>query len=130
MRTYNPKDVILVVGGRAITGHADDSFIAAEKTEDGFTEYVGAKGEVSVAINANETGMIRITLASTSPSISYLNRLANRREIVSANVIDMNTNGIRAGGTECMVRKPANAEWGKEVGTREFEIFVADFTME
>ena len=91
MRTYNPKDVILVVGGRAITGHADDSFIAAEKTEDGFTEYVGAKGEVSVAINANETGMIRITLASTSPSISYLNRLANRREIVSANVIDMNT---------------------------------------
>lgn len=130
MKTYNPKDVIIVISGRAITGLADDSFVGVEKTEDGFTEYVGAKGEVSVAINANETGVIRLTVASTSPSISYLNSLANRRSIVSANVIDMNTNGTRSGGTECIVRKPANAEWGKEVGNREFEIFVADLTME
>ena len=130
MNTYNPKDIIIVVGGRAITGVADESFVAAEKTEDGFTEYIGAKGEVSIAENANETGTIRITLAHTSPSISYLNSLANRKAVVPANIIDMNTNGVRAGGTRCIVRKPATAEWGKEVGNREFEIFVADFTME
>lgn len=130
MRKYNPKDVIIVVGGRAITGLAEGSFVAAEKTEDGFTEYVGAKGEVSIAENANETGTIRITLANTSPSISYLNGLANRKTIMATNVIDMNDNGVRAGGTETIVRKPANAEWGIEVGNREFEIFVANFTME
>ena len=130
MRKYNPKDVIIVVGGRAITGLAEGSFVAAEKTEDGFTEYVGAKGEVSIAENANETGTITITLANTSPSISYLNGLANRKTIMATNVIDMNDNGVRAGGTETIVRKPANAEWGTEVGNREFEIFVANFRME
>lgn len=130
MRTYNPKDVIVVVGGRAITGLADESFVAAEKLEDGFTEYVGAKGEVSIAENANETGVIRITVASTSPSISYLNGLANRRTITATNVIDMNTNGVRAGGTQSIVRKPATAEWGKEIGNREYEIFIGDFTIE
>ena len=130
MRTYNPKDVIVVVGGRAITGLADESFVAAEKLEDGFTEYVGAKGEVSIAENANETGVIRITVASTSPSINYLNGLANRRTVTATNVIDMNTNGVRAGGTQSIVRKPATAEWGKEIGNREYEIFIGDFTME
>lgn len=130
MVTYNPKNVIIIVGGRAITGLADESFVAAEKLEDGFTEYTGAKGEVSIAENANETGIIRVTLAQTSPSIRYLNNLANRKAVVPANVIDMNTNGVRAGGNQCIVRKPANADWGKEIDNREYEIFVADFTME
>lgn len=130
MKKYNPKDVIIVIGGQAITGLASDSFVSAEKTEDGFTEYVGAKGEVSISENANNTGLINVTLAHTSPAINYLNKLANSRTIMAANIVDMNDNGVRAGGTEAIVRKPADAEWGNEIGDREFEIFVADFSME
>lgn len=55
-RIYDPEDVNLIVDGTIITGFAEDTFIAVERMEDTFTEYVGVKGEVSMAENANETG--------------------------------------------------------------------------
>lgn len=124
---YDPKLVNLIVGGIIITGFAEDSFIAVEKMEDTFTEYVGAKGEVSMAENANETGEITITLARTSPSIPYLNKLGLAKggnALVSVQVVDLNTNATNVSGNDARVRKPANLEHGKEINEREFTIFV------
>lgn len=124
---YDPKLVNLIIGGIVITGFAEDSFIAVEKMEDTFIEYVGAKGEVSMAENTNETGEITITLARTSPSIPYLTRLGmtkGKNALVPVQVVDLNTNSTNVSGNDARVRKPASIEHGKEITEREFTIFV------
>ena len=129
MSVYDPKQVTVVVGGRFITGFADGTFVNAEKLEDNFTEYVGAQGEVSTAENGNKTGEITVTLASTSPSCSYLDGLASRKgenAFIPSAVVDGNS-GRTMGGSRTRVRKPADAEFGNEVTEREYTIFVADY---
>jgi hypothetical protein len=129
MRTFDPKDVNVVVGGVVLTGYAEGTFVTAEQTEDNFTPYVGALGEVTLAENANKTGQITVTLESTSPSVTYLNGLANRKgqnAIIPASIIDLNNGKKTVGGAECRVMKPANYQAGKEVTEREFNIFVSE----
>lgn len=128
-RPYNPADVNLVVGGVVITGVAADTWITAERAEDDFTEYVGAKGEVALAETNNRSGTIKVTVENTSPSSTYLYQLAKKRgsnAIVPVSIVDANQHGkIRVSGAEARVRRPANYEAGKAITEREFEIFVS-----
>lgn len=127
MRIYDPENVNVFVDNTALTGFTEDSFVQAEHTEDRFTEYIGAKGEVSYAENASKAGEITITLASTSPSIPFLNRLAQSKgenAIVPVSIVDLNENRATVSGDRARVRKPATYEAGKEVSEREFVIFV------
>jgi hypothetical protein len=130
MKTYDPNDVNVIVGGRTITGFAEDSFISAERMEDNFTEYVGAKGEVAMAESNNKTGEITITLQSTSPSVAYLNDLAEKKgssAVIPVSIVDLNDDGkITVSGAESRIRKPAKYEGGKEISEREFVIFVSE----
>ncbi|SMB95354.1 Protein of unknown function [Desulfonispora thiosulfatigenes DSM 11270] len=129
MRTFDTEDVNVIVGGIALTGFAEGSFVKAERNEDNFTEYVGAKGEVAVSESNDRTGEITVTLESTSPSVIYLTDLANRKgvnAIVPVQIVDLNQNAIQVGGSECRVRKPATYEADKEISEREFVFFVAD----
>lgn len=130
MRAYDPKDVNVIVGGVALTGFAEDSFVSAERMEDSFTEYVGAKGEVAMAESNNKTGEITVTLEGTSPSVAYLNDLATRKgknAVVSVSVVDLNDDSkVVISGAEARVRKPAAYEAGKEISEREFVIFVSE----
>ena len=129
--TYDIKDVNLVVNGVIITGFAEGSVITSEKNEDNFSTHVGVKGEVTFAESNDPTGMITCVLKNTSPSVSYLEGLSNKKgknAIISAQVIDLNTNGVNSGGTECRVMKPANKEYSNEETEREFSIYVADYT--
>lgn len=130
MRTYDPKDVNVIVNGVALTGFAEGSFVTAERNEDSFTEYVGAQGEVAIAENNDKTGQITVTLEATSPSAAYLYELANRKgeaAIFPISIVDLNDNGrITVSGNEARVRKPANYEAGREITEREFVIFVSE----
>lgn len=126
-KTYDPKDVSVVVNGRVITGFADGTFINASKETENYIPHVGAQGEVSRAVNANPLGKITLTLKSTSPSNSEMNRLAKSKAIFPARVIDRNDGSLAAGGSECWVEKPANIEYGAEVTSREWVIVVADY---
>lgn len=127
MAVYDPENVNVFVNNTALTGFAEDSFVQAEMLEDRFTEHVGAKGEVSYAENANKTGEITVTLASTSPSVAFLDDLAQSKgdnAIVPVSIVDLNENKKVVAGDRARVRKPATYEAGKEVSEREFVIFV------
>jgi len=129
VRTYDSKDCNLVVGGVVITGMAEGTWISAERSEDDFTEHVGAHGEVTLAESNNFTGEITFTLEATSPSNNYLYDLAKRRgdrAIVSAAIVDTNEHGgIRISSEQSRVRRPANWESGPEVTQREWTLFSA-----
>jgi hypothetical protein len=133
LRTYDPKDVNVIVDGVALTGFAEDTFVSAERTEDTFTEYVGAKGEVAMAESNNRTGEITVTLEGTSPSVEYLNGLASRKgknAIVPVSVVDLNDDSrVVISGAEARVRKPAVYEAGKEIAEREFVLFVSEMEL-
>lgn len=132
MRTFDPKDINVLVGRRALTGFAENTFVTAERAEDMFTEHIGAKGEVSMSETSNNSGEITVTLANTSPDVRYLNNLANKKgpaAIVAVQIVDLNDNTV-VSGTEARVRRPANYEGGKEITEREFVIFVSELNFD
>lgn len=127
---YNPKNVTVIFDGQVITGFAEDSMIEAEKNEDNITPHVGVLGEVSIAINADNTGTVTLSLASTSPFIKILAEKARANTVAPLSIIDMNENGVNVGGTEAMIIKPPNVTIGKEVESQEVQFFVADYTID
>lgn len=130
MRTYDPRDVSLIVNSHIASGFAEGTFISTAKDEENYTTYVGAQGEVSRARNAHPVGSITCTLKSTSPSNAVFNALAKSRETFAAQVIDRNTGNTSVGGSICWFEKPADREWGDEVTEVEWTIIVADYDQE
>lgn len=127
---YDPKKVTIIVDGQYITGFSDDTKVTAEREEDTQMEYVGVDGEVDSSINANESGTITVPVKSTSPSVRYLNKLANARKTFNTSVVDSNDNGTNANGVQCFVRQPMFPEVGKEISEVEYEIFVGNLTID
>ena len=117
MQTYDIKEVHLIIGGQVITGFAEGTVIEVSKLEDNFTEHVGVKGEVTIAETNNETGEVSVILKNTSPSVAYLNSLANRKgqsAIVDVAVIDFNENSTQVSSANARVRKPADLDFSNE----------------
>lgn len=127
MQTYDIKEVHLIIGGQVITGFAEGTVIEVSKLEDNFTEHVGVKGEVTIAETNNETGEVSVTLKNTSPSVAYLNSLANRKgqsAIVDVAIVDFNENSTQVSSANARVRKPADLDFSNEETDREFTIFL------
>jgi hypothetical protein len=70
--TYDPKKVIITLGGVPIVGYADGSFVNVEGNAETWTKKVGADGEVNRALSNDNTHTITITLLQTSLSNQYL----------------------------------------------------------
>ncbi len=127
-KTFNPKLVTVMYGGRVITGFAEGSMVKCERNEDNNTPHIGVLGEVSRAINADNTGKITISLAGTSPFIGILARKAAANTIEPISVVDMNDNGVNVGGSEAWIVKASDINIGKEIEEVDIEFFVADYT--
>lgn len=123
VNTYDPLDVNVIVGSTILTGFADGTFVKVEADEDSYTPYVGAKGEVVRARNANKMGTITVTLSQDSPSNSYLSKLERGLDTFSTSVVDQNFD-TTSGGNDCWIQKKSSPEYGKDVADREWVIVV------
>lgn len=123
VKTYDPEDITMIVNGVILTGFADGTFVAVEQDEEDYTPHVGAKGEVSRAVNANKMGKITTTLKHVSPSNTYLNELSKGRDMFPVSVVNQNL-GTTEGGNDCWIEKRANSEYGKEISEREWVFIV------
>lgn len=126
VRTYNASEVQVVIGTRALRGKSEGTFVKVARDEDSFTKKVGADGEVSRAATSNKSGTIEVTLDQTSEDNAYLQNLSNVDEntkngIVPAKIIDK-SGTYAAGAAEAWVRKPADAEKGRDVKERTWII--------
>ncbi|NGP45968.1 DUF3277 domain-containing protein [Bacillaceae bacterium SIJ1] len=127
---YDPKEVNVILGGTYLAGFAE-TMVSAEKDEDDFTPTYGAQGEYSVAESHNTLGTVTVTLQHTSPSISYIRSLVNRRATVPCFVVDSNDSSkMKAGGSEARILKTPGFERGTEIGEVEIEIKVFDYKEE
>jgi predicted type IV restriction endonuclease len=130
INSYDAKNVTVVVDGVYITGFAEGSFVECEKAEDTYQTSVGAQGDVGISEVNNPLGNITITLQQTSPSVSYLNRLAASKRIVSVWVISNNTPREKIGGTQARVLRPAQTTYSNSIESRAFQLQVFDYTQE
>lgn len=130
VRTYDPKQVVVVVGGVPLSGFADGTFISVERSNDTFSKVSGADGFVSRAKTNDRSGAITITLAQTSPSNDVLQGFALADELSNAGVVPVLVRDV-AGRTTFVsgfgwVRKPPTSDFGKEINNREWMLDVAD----
>lgn len=130
METYNPKLVSLIVDGLHFTGFADGTFIGAERNEDSRIPHVGVHGDVTISESADKTGTITATLMQSSPSLRYARQLAKSGKEFPVQIVDANTQTLRAGGTQAVILRTPALEYGDEVASTEVSIFVADYDVE
>ncbi len=71
-RTYDPLNVDLIIGGHAPSDYAAGTKINVSKAENNVLPVVGVDGEVALAVNRNNTGMLTFSLKNTSPSNKVL----------------------------------------------------------
>lgn len=76
--TYDPKKVLVILGGKQLTGFSEDDIITIRPLGDGMTIYVGADGEVGRSVDPNQCFEVEIALATTSKSNDYLSSLYNQ----------------------------------------------------
>lgn len=87
--TLDPKSIIITVGGVAISGFADGTFLEITADNPQFQKVVGADG-FSTRVKSNNYGaVLTITLAQTSPSNDYLSALLNLDRLRNAGVVPL-----------------------------------------
>jgi hypothetical protein len=126
MSTYNPKNVIATVGGKVITGFAQDTFVTAERDEDAISTAVDITGKVTYIENNNEQGTIKLTLQQNSPSNKILTDYANQKKAFAINITDTSfSKEVGCGGSEARVIKIPELSRGNDLANREWIIKVS-----
>lgn len=129
VKTYDPKQVAVVVGTRAASGYAEGSFVKVERNDDAFALLVGADGEATRAKSANKSGKITLTLLASSDYNDYLSELALSDELTGGGIVPLlvkdNSGRSLYSSATCWVMKVPGADFAKEGGSREW-VFETD----
>ena len=124
LKTYNCKDVSVIVGARVLTGFAEDSKVVLARTSDAFTSVVGTDGEVTRAKSNDKRGTITISLMQSSDDNDFLSALANADELSGAGVTNVlvkdNSGRALHSAPEAWVQKQPDCEYNREAGSREW----------
>ncbi len=129
VRTYDPKEVHIIVGGFEMTGFADGVFLTVSRNNDAYSRVNGADGESSRAKSNDKSGLAVISLQQTSPSNDILSAFAIADEISNAGVIplivtdSLGTTTLFSG--EGWVKKIPDAAFAKEVSNRDWNLDLA-----
>jgi Protein of unknown function (DUF3277) len=122
VKTYDPKQVTMIVGGKIITGFTDGTFILAERNENMFNLKVGVDGIGTRAKSNNQSGKLTITLHQSSNSNDDLSALASADELSNTGAVPVlmkdSSGRTIVTALTAWIQKYANAEFGKEVTNR------------
>ena len=72
VRTYDPKQVIVTIGGVPMSGFSDGTFLEIDRNEPTWNTVVGADGLVTRGKTNNFSGTLTLTLKQSSPSNDVL----------------------------------------------------------
>lgn len=130
VKTYDPNDVQIIMGGVPITGFADGTFINIAHDEDAYTKTVGADGEVSRARSNNRSATVTLTLKQTSASNDALSGFYAADELSNAGVVPLMVKEIGSGRTlvfaqAAWVQKVPDVGYSKDVEDRAWTIATA-----
>lgn len=123
VRTYDPSQVTVVVGGIPISGFADGTFIMVEPMSDASTSQSGADSEIARAMGTDRRHTVTITLQQTSASNDALSALyavdqgTRGGGLAPLTVVDLSGRTVFRVSQSWVARTP-NMEFGKELSDR------------
>ena len=126
VQTYDPRSILMTVGGVPVTGLDDGVFLKIEMNEDAFSLKVGAGGEAARARSNNNSAKLTFTLLQTSLCNDLFSALYQAGRLVpgSADVVpvlikDLLGTSLFSAAT-CWITKLPDVEFGKEIASREW----------
>lgn len=127
VRTYDPRNVQIILGGIPLSGFADGTFISVSQDEDRYTKTVGADGETSRARSNNKTATATITLKQTSQSNDVLSGLVLADDASNGGVVPLMIKENGTGATlvfaqAAWVQALPEVTYSKTVEDREWTI--------
>ena len=122
VKTYDPKQVSVIVGGTILSGFTDGTFIVAERNDPAFNLKVGVDGIGTRAKTNNLSGKVTITLHQSSNSNDVLSAFASADQLSNSGAVPLLIRDA-SGRTlitalTAWVQKLANSEFAKEVSNR------------
>ena len=132
-KNYDPGKIIVVFNGVQLQGFADGDFVEVSRECDAFTDDVGSQGDVVRVRSRDRRGTVGITLQAASPSNDIMSAYAATDESAGTAygpvmVKDLNgTTIIR--GNNAWIKKLPDTAYGKDHGSRKWEIRVAELEM-
>lgn len=126
VKTYDPKSMAIIIGGKQASGFADGTFLNVEFDEDAFGLTVGADGEGMRAKSNNKSATITLTLLPTSDYNRHLSDLAQADEDSNSGVVPVlikDGSGRDLHSAEsAWIQKRAAAEYSREGSPREWTL--------
>lgn len=130
IRTYNPKQVIVTLGGHIVSGYAEDSFVSIEGNGDGITRKVGCNGEIVRSVSPDRTFNVKISLLQTSETNSWLQNMQSLDIDTGEGMFSIEVKDLRGGtlffAADAWIVKPAARGYGRESSNREWDIQTGD----
>lgn len=126
MKTYDPSEVSLIVGGHIVEGGVEGDFVTVARDEDSFSYHSDINGGGTRSKNPNHAGKITIKLQSSSTSNEFLSSLISADELNGSGIVpvfvkDNSGNDLHVSEASYITKHP-DAAYSKEVGEREYII--------
>lgn len=128
--TFDPKSVIITIGGVPMSGFADGTFLEITADNQQFSKVVGADGFTTRVKSNNYGAVMTLTLAQTSPSNDVLSGIlaldrAQNAGVVPVLIKDMSGTTLVFSSTAWIQQFPDMA-FGSEINNRAWTIDLAD----
>lgn len=128
MVNYDPQKVITIVDNFVLTGFAEDAMVEVSRMSDKRNSHVGAQGNVTFSVSADDRAEATITLKDTSPANDKMFDLYKKEEEFGFSVIDQNFDGdVSGSGSRCVIQNLPDNVKSNEPGDREWVLLVADY---
>jgi hypothetical protein len=134
LRTYDAKDVNVLIDGQLLSGYADGTFCNVEYNEDLIGTEVGSAGEVALSVLNNPTGTVTLTVFRGSQASRVLDtfrrRVRNRENFIfNLSVIEARS-GTRAVSAQCWVQSNTPLPFSRNLDSEEWVLAFADIDVE
>ena len=132
-KTYDAKNISMIVGTKPITGLADGSYLTVRRNEDAWTLQIGADGEGVRSKSNNRSGQFEFNLLQGSDQNDFLSELALADEISNGGVVPIlvkdNLGNSLYAAESAWIKKVPDSEFAKENGSRTWIIETAQLNV-
>lgn len=87
LSTFDPKSVLVSIGGAIMSGFADGEFLSIIADNQQFSKVVGADGFTTRVKSNNYNGTLTLTLSQSSPSNDILSGFLNLDRISNLGIV-------------------------------------------
>lgn len=129
-KIHDPTKVRVSFGGRTLDlGRDEGDFVTTAYTVEQVKKHVGANGEVTVSVSADQSGTATINCMSSSDTHRLLTALADQQRTLGVafavfQILDANNQIVERSRQAWIEKAPDNA-YGAEVGKRAWVIGLA-----